>query len=98
MKKYIFGFLEPFAIPDHFGPVINIFCALMPCKVILKQRSVTQSQGTRAVELLSVKCFHGIERSLLSFNMDLESDTEKSQMGNTCRSHSENMTLPLDST
>ena len=39
IKKHILGFLEPFAMPDHLGPAISIFCALMLCKVILKQWS-----------------------------------------------------------
>lgn len=25
--NYIHGFLKAFAIPDHFGPVIKLFCA-----------------------------------------------------------------------
>lgn len=60
---------------------------------------MTHGQGMWPEELLSVKCFlwHR-EASTIFQYMNFKSNTEKSQMENTCLSHSENTTLPLDST
>lgn len=59
---------------------------------------MTHGQGTWPVELVSMECFlwHRETSTVLQY-MHFESNTEKSQMENTCRFHSENMTLALDS-